>query len=347
MNQAAVMPQKGRPIRVVMLVFPGPDAGSVFGPFEILRYASLFAAEEEAAPRAYYDIDIVSAGEETSLFDLGGLSLRAHQTYRDIKGPIDTLMLMSIGEDQLPVENPELVEWVAKTAPRVRRVVGLCTSAFLLAEAGLLNGRRATNHWAFCDDFSRHFPEVTVDPDPIFIKDGPIYTSAGAMAGMDLVLALVEEDFGPQIARTVARFLVIFLKRPGGQSQFSAQLEAQFAQREPIRELQGWIFDHLAADLSVDDLAQRAGMSPRNFRRVFAQEVGVTPAKFVESARVEGARRYLEETAEGIEGISSACGFGSAEQMRCAFLRTLGVSPAAYRNRFTTSIRDAGNGVTV
>jgi transcriptional regulator GlxA family with amidase domain len=345
MDQVAAMPQRGKPIRVVMVVFPGPDAGSVFGAFDILRYASLFAAEDKTSRRAHYDIEVVSASQETQLFDLSGLSMQANQTYRDITGPIDTLLFLPIGEEQLPVDNPELVNWVAKTAPRTRRVVGLCTSAFLLAEAGLLSGRRATNHWAFCEDFSRQFPDVDVDPDPIYIKDGSMYTSAGAMAGMDLVLALVEEDFGPQIARTVARFLVIFLKRPGGQSQFSAQLEAQFAQQEPIRELQGWIFDHLDADLSVDVLAQRAAMSPRNFRRVFAREVGVTPAKFVESARVEGARRYLEETAEGIEGISSACGFGSAEQMRCAFIRTVGVSPGAYRNRFATSIRDAGNGV--
>ena len=159
------------------------------------------------------------------------------------------------------------------------------------------------------------------------------------MAGMDLTLSLVEEDFGPELARTVARFLVIFLKRPGGQSQFSAQLESQFAQREPIRDLQGWVFDHLDEDLSVDALADRVGMSPRNFRRVFSREVGTTPAKFVERARVEGARRNLEETSEGTETIALACGFGSAEQMRTEFVRALGVGPSAYRERFATSFQ--------
>lgn len=156
---------------------------------------------------------------------------------------------------------------------------------------------------------------------------------------MDLVLALVEEDLGPQVARAVARFLVLFLRRPGGQSQFSVQLAYEWARKEPLRDLQGWIFDHLDEDLSVEALAHRVAMSPRNFRRVFAREIGITPAKFVELARIESARRHLEDTNEGVDRIASTCGFGSAERMRCSFLRALGVSPAAYRNRFSSSHR--------
>jgi transcriptional regulator GlxA family with amidase domain len=248
-------------------------------------------------------------------------------------------MVMPIHENQLDYNNPELFRWLAKFAPRIRRVVGLCTGGYLLARAGLLDGRHATTHWMVADEFSREFPQVSVDPDPIYVQDGNVYSSAGALAGMDLTLALVEEDFGAELARSVARLMVIFLKRPGSQSQFSAQLEAQFAERTPIRELQGWIFDHLGEDLSVDALADRAGMSSRNFRRVFQKETGVTPAKYVEQARLEAARRHLEESAEGIESIASACGFGSTEQMRVTFLRAIGIPPASYRERFATSLR--------
>jgi transcriptional regulator GlxA family with amidase domain len=340
MNQGVVVSQENKPISVTIVVFPGPDAGDVFGPLNILRYACQFAAEQGVCRGPLYSIEAVSAGAGESLCDVAGVHLTAERTYRDLEGPIDTLVFMPIDESMLPVENPELVHWVQTIAPHVRRVVGLCTSAFLLAEAGLLTGRQATTHWAFCDELQRRFPDVSVEADPIFVRDGHIYTSAGAMAALDLVLALVEEDAGPEVARAVARFLVLFLRRPGGQSQFSAQLAAQFAQRQPLRELQGWIFDHLATDLSVDALAQRVAMSPRNFRRVFTREVGTTPAKFVEQARIEAVRRYLEETAEGTEAIAAACGFSSVEQMRCAFVRALGISPAAYRHRFATSFRD-------
>lgn len=336
----AVATPAGEPIRVVILVFPGPDAGDVFGPLDILRYASRFAVEQGVAPRRTgYTIEVVSASDASVLWDTCGLRLTAERSYRDVTGTIDTLLVMPIDESLLPVDHPPLARWVATVAGCARRVVGLCTGAFLLAQAGLLDGRQATTHWAFCDQLRHHFPAVHVESDPIYLRDGHLYTSAGAMAGMDLVLALVEEDFGPQVAREVARYLVLFLRRPGGQSQFSAQLAAQFAQRAPLRELQGWIGDHLDADLSVDALAQRAAMSPRNFRRVFAREVGQTPAKFVEHVRVEAARRYLEETTDDVQTIAAACGFASAEHLRCAFWRALGIGPAAYRQRFATSCR--------
>ena len=223
------------------------------------------------------------------------------------------------------------------TAPRVRRLASVCSGTFLLAEAGLLDGRRVTTHWRGCDELARRYPALTVERDPIFVRDGTVYTSAGVTAGMDLALALVEEDHGRQLALRVARQLVMFLKRPGGQSQFSAQLALQTADREPLRELQAWIADHLDGDLSVPVLAAEVAMSERNFARVFTRDVGVTPARFVERARVEGARRRLEESADGVEMVAARCGFGSAEVMRRAFLRLLGVPPSAYRGRFRSA----------
>jgi transcriptional regulator GlxA family with amidase domain len=213
-------------------------------------------------------------------------------------------------------------------------VASVCSGAFLLAEAGVLAGRRATTHWESCDALARRHPDVEVDPDPIFVRDGNVLTSAGVTAGMDLALALVEDDHGPERALAVARQLVMYVRRPGGQSQFSAALRAQRAERRPLRELQAWVADHLDADLSVEALARRAAMSPRNFARAFAAEAGVTPARYVEEVRVEAARRLLEGTGRPVDGIAAACGFGSAETMRRAFLRTVHVPPSEYRKRF-------------
>jgi transcriptional regulator GlxA family with amidase domain len=227
-----------------------------------------------------------------------------------------------------------VLAWLRRLAPRVRRIGSVCTGTFVLAAAGLLAGRRVTTHWNSAARLQQMFPALRVDADPIFIKDGKVYTSAGVTAGMDLALALVEEDCGREVAMAVARALVLFLKRPGGQSQFSAQLAAQAADREPLRELQAWIIDHVGADCSVPALAARVAMSPRNFARVFAREVGMTPGRFVERARVEAARRRLEESDDGVDGVAARCGFGSAEGMRKAFLRTLRVPPSAYRSRF-------------
>jgi transcriptional regulator GlxA family with amidase domain len=223
-------------------------------------------------------------------------------------------------------------------APRVRRLGSVCSGAFLLAEAGLLDGRRATTHWGWCKVLAERHPAVRVDPDPIFVRDGNVYTSAGVTAGMDLALALVEEDHGRALALQVARQLVLFLRRPGGQSQFSAQLAVQSADREPLRDLQAWIAEHPGLDLSVPSLARRVAMSPRNFARVFARELGTTPARFVERVRVEAARRRLEESAHGVDMVAAECGFGTAESMRRAFLRTLHVPPSAYRSRFRTTL---------
>ncbi|MFD7710672.1 GlxA family transcriptional regulator [Streptomyces sp. NPDC059786] len=227
-----------------------------------------------------------------------------------------------------------ITDWLRTRGPRAERLVSVCTGAVLLAAAGLLDGRRATTHWAYCDKLARDHPAVEVDPDPIYVRDGSVSTSAGVTAGIDLALALVEEDLGREAALTVARHLVVFLRRPGNQAQFSAQLAVQTARREPLREVQQFITEHPEGDLSVEALAARARLSPRHFARAFQTETGVTPGRYVERVRVEHARRLLEDTTEGVEEVARASGYGTPEAMRRAFVRTLGTSPAEYRRRF-------------
>ena len=235
-----------------------------------------------------------------------------------------------------PEQDEALVGWVREAAARSRRVASVCTGAFLLARAGLLDGRRATTHWASCADLAKRYPAITVEPDPIFVRDGDVYSSAGVTAGMDLALALVEEDLGREVALEAARWLVVFLKRPGGQAQFSAQLAAQTADRAPLRELQAWIPDHLDERPVGGGARPPRRMSDRNFARAFRRETGVTPAAYVEAARVERARIALESGDLPVEEVARQAGFGTVETMRRAFSRRVGVSPADYRARFRT-----------
>jgi transcriptional regulator GlxA family with amidase domain len=230
--------------------------------------------------------------------------------------------------------DPELVAWLRANGPAAQRLVSVCTGVFLLAEAGLLDGRKATTHWAYCGALAARYPSIVVDPDPIFVRDGNIATSAGVTAGIDLALALVEDDLGREAALDIARRLVVFLRRPGNQAQFSAQLAGQLASREPLRDVQQWIADHPAADLSVQALASQASLSPRQFARAFSAEVGIPPGRYVDRVRLETARRRLEDTADGIEQTARSCGYGTPEAMRRAFVRVLGVSPGEYRRRF-------------
>jgi transcriptional regulator GlxA family with amidase domain len=213
----------------------------------------------------------------------------------------------------------------------------VCAGAFLLAEAGLLDGRRATTHWSACAQLADRYPKVHVDPDPIYVRDGDIYTSAGVTAGMDLALSLVEDDLGRSAALTIARWLVMFLHRPGNQAQFSTHLATQYADHRPIRELQQWLVENYDANLSVEAMANRACMSPRHFARSFQQQVGTTPGRYLQQLRLEAARRRLEESDASAEQIASACGFGSTETMRRTFVHALDMPPAEYRRRFRTS----------
>lgn len=305
----------------MVVAYDGFQSLDVSGPVEVLSAAGGYTIEVVAP--------VAGAVRSSS-----GLTLAVDRAVSSVRGPVDTLLVAGGDGVREAVGDRRLVADVGRLAARARRVTSVCSGAFLLAEAGLLDGRRATTHWSACELLARHYPRVTVDPDPIFVRDGNVLTSAGVTAGMDLALALVEEDHGPDVALGVARRLVLYVQRPGGQSQFSAALRAQRAERAPLRDLQAWVGDHLDDDLSVEALARRAAMSPRHFARAFAAEVGVTPARFVEEARVEAARRLLEGTVRPVEAIAAGCGFGSPETMRRAFLRTVHVPPAEYRKRF-------------
>ncbi len=320
------------PRHVVMVAMPCCEIVEIGGALDIFFAANLVL---DGGPDPGYAVEVVSP--VTTVREWDGLRLAADRSYRAVRGDVDTLIVTGIDGPEDAQRDPDFIHWLARTALRVRRVVGLCTGSFVLAEAGLLEGRNATTHWMYCDELARRYPAVTVQRDPIYVRDRGVYTSAGSTAGLDLVLALVEEDLGRRVALQVAQRMVFFLKRPGGQAQFSALLSTQLAEREPIRDLQAWILEHPKADLSVDTLARRLAMSPRNFFRIFVREVGLTPGRFVERVRVEAARRLLQETSRGVPDVAAACGFGTPETMRIAFRRTLGVSPNGYRNRFDTT----------
>jgi len=311
--------------RVVVVAFPGVQTLDVTGPAEVFRAASLIRPPG-------YDVTIAAADKKPLASST--VSLVPDATLNEITGPIDTLLVAGGIGTRRAEDDQDLIAWIAGAATHARRVTSVCTGAFLLARAGLLAGRRATTHWASCADLAERYPEVTVEPDPIFIRDGDVATSAGVTAGMDLALALVEEDLGRDVALEAARWLVVFLQRPGGQAQFSAQLAVQAADRAPLRELQAWIPDHLADDLSVPALARRTVMSDRNFARAFRRETGMTPGAYVETARVERARIALETGDLPVETVAEQTGFGTVETMRRAFRRRVGVSPASYRTRF-------------
>jgi transcriptional regulator GlxA family with amidase domain len=312
--------------RVVIVAFPRVQTLDVHGPAEV------FTTATQLSERGGYAVEVVAA--RPGPLPTSSIALYPDRTIDRCRGPIDTLVVAGGRGVRAAAQDEALVAWLKAAARRSRRVTSVCTGAFLLAEAGLLEGRRATTHWASCALLARGYPGVEVEPDPIFVRDGNVITSAGVTSGMDLALALVEEDLGREIALETARWLVMFVKRPGGQAQFSAQLEAQTADREPLRDLQEWLPDHLDEDLSVPALARRASMSERNFARAWRDETGMTPAVYVEAARVERARIALDSGDLPVETIALQTGFGTVETMRRAFRRRVGVSPAGYRSRF-------------
>ena len=308
---------------VLFVLFDGVLSLDVSGPLEV------FAGAETYRPGTYRlrTASLDGGPVRTS----GGLTLVPDQALGD---GLDAHTLVVPGGQGTRDPEPALVDWLRAHARSAERLVSVCTGSLLLAGAGLLDGRRATTHWAYCDKLARDHPAVAVEPDPIYVRDGQVSTSAGVTSGIDLALALVEEDLGRDIALAIARHLVVFLRRPGNQAQFSAQLAAQTARREPLREVQRWITEHPEADLAVETLAARASLSPRHVARAFQHETGTTPGRYVDRVRLEHARRLLEDTTDGIEEISRAGGYGTPEAMRRAFVRTLGVSPAEYRRRF-------------
>jgi transcriptional regulator GlxA family with amidase domain len=329
-----------------MLAYPDAQILDVTGPLEVFAIATRFLTARQVSrsePKASeghqvgrdpgYRVELVAPSAGPVRMS-SGLELVAPRAARDVRGPVDTLFVAGGEGVRGAAGDAETIAWIRRMDARARRVASVCSGAFLLARAGLLDGRRATTHWRSCAALARGFPRVRVEPDRIYVRDGRIATSAGVTAGMDLALALLEDDLGGELARDVARTLVLFLRRPGGQSQFSVALDAPLANRPTLRELQTWIHEHPEADLGVEALAKRMAMSPRNFARIFTRELAATPARYVERARVEAARRWLEDSAAGLDEVAAACGFGSAETLRRAFQRLLRVSPSAYRDGF-------------
>jgi len=316
--------------KALFVGFPGVQSLDLVGPFEVFTTASLLLA---AAGKDGYQPVVVSLDGQPVSTDTG-LSFAAVEL-PDPAEPVDTLVLPGGRGAHTGHRDPRLVDWIVAAAPHARRVVTVCTGAFWAAEAGLLDGCRATTHWAFADHLAREFPAIDVDPDPIFVRSSDtVWTAAGVSAGIDLALALVEDDHGTEIAQTVARWLVLYLRRPGGQTQFAAPVWVARAKREPIRAVQDAVESEPGGAHSINELARRAAMSPRHFTRVFTDEVGEAPGAYVERVRTEAARRQLEQTDDTVVTIAARCGFGTAETMRRNFIRRVGVSPDQYRKAF-------------
>jgi transcriptional regulator GlxA family with amidase domain len=329
----------GQTRRVLIVAFGGIQALDVVGPFEVFvgaRQVMDGARPERADQPPAYDVRVVSStgapvNSESGL-SIGTDPLPDIATFEH--EPIDTIVVAGGRGVEVARTDEVLVDWLRRAAPRTRRLATVCTGTFLAAQAGLLDGRCVTTHWARAEQLAEQFPTLEVDPDPIFTRSGDVWTSAGVTAGIDMALAMVEDDLGTDVAQTVARWLVMFLRRPGGQTQFAAPVWMPRAERSSVRAVQQAIEDDPAADHRIAALAGRAAMSPRHFSRVFTDEVGEAPGQYVERVRVETARRQLEDTTDTVAVVARRCGFGTAETMRRSFLRRLGVAPDHYRRRF-------------
>lgn len=323
-----------RPLTIGFLAVPNIQILDVAGPYQIfVRAAEIYQATHPGKPSPYKMLLIGGKGDAIVPTNCG-LGLAHAIDYRDVTEPLDTLLIAGGRGTEKAAADKGLLQWIRLTAGKARRYGSICTGTFLLGAARLLEGRRVTTHWKWADQLANLHPRACVDPDPIFIRDDRLYTSAGVTAGMDLALALVEEDLGSHVALEVARELVMYLRRAGGQSQFSAALTLQASDRHEIADIQRWAVEHVGDDLRVITLAERARMSPRNFSRIFTQATGDTPASFVERIRMEAARRRLEESTDKLEKVSVDCGFGNADGLRRTFLRVLKISPSEYRDRF-------------
>jgi transcriptional regulator GlxA family with amidase domain len=313
--------------RIIVVVVPPVEELDLVGPIQV------FGAANRLVRKTIYEVEIATNARDLRVQGEGGLlSFTAQGRFQDVKGKFDSLLLVC-GLGTRTARDPALFAWMRKIAPVVRRLGSVCVGAFLLAEAGLLNGKRATTHWKFGRELASRYPQLKVEFNPIWVRDGNIYTSAGISAGIDLALAWVEEDCGGRISHEIAREFVLFLRRPGGQTQLSASLSAQASEMKAIHELQVWMAENIRNNLSVQKLADRTAMSVRNFERVFTRELGKTPSQYVLQMRAEAARGQLERTDRGLKQIAAACGFGSADSMRRAFLRSVGTTPHRYRRQ--------------
>lgn len=322
------------PRRVTIVLFDGVQLLDVVGPLEIFAGANELLRRTRHGSTDAYEVKLAAPGRR-AVRASSGITLTPAIALERVRPPLDTLLVPgALDVGPCVARGAAVVRALSRLARATRRVVSVCTGAFFLAEAGLVDGRRVTTHWAAARALAEAHPAVDVDSDPIFVRDGPVYTSAGVTAGMDLALALVEEDFDRGLALELARWFVMYLKRPGGQSQFSVRLRAQRDERSTFGALRAWVADHLREPWTVPRLAARAAMSPRHFARTFAAEAGTTPARFVAELRVEEARRLLEETDLPIKVVAARAGLGSVEAMRRSFRDILGATPSDYRARF-------------
>jgi transcriptional regulator GlxA family with amidase domain len=319
------------PYRIGILALPNSALSDVAGPYETFLLAAKLGLEKSNGTDPAYEVTLLSIAG-SAVETLGGLRLEGACPYTDYRGFPDTLIVVGEPDSLDPGhDHAALFGWIRQASKSCRRVCSVCTGVFCLAAAGVLNGKRVTTHWQHVETLARRFPEIEVDPEPVFLRDRKFYTSAGCTAALDLSLALIEEDLGVALATDIASASIMFLRRPGRQAQISPLLKLQMSDREPLRELQGWMLAHLHLPLTVEDLAEQVHMSPRNFARAFVAAVGVTPARFLETLRLEAARRRLEETDRNIDQVAAESGFGSAERMRRSFIRNLGAPPSAYR----------------
>jgi transcriptional regulator GlxA family with amidase domain len=314
-----------------MLGYDDAQILDITGPLEVFARTSRWLVDHGQRRTPCYEITLLG-GRRGQIRTSGGLKLETACCYRDA-GPIDTLLISGgIGCESV-MQDERLLEWIRRQSKRVERLGSICTGALILAAAGLLKDRPATTHWAYCDQLGMLAPDTAVNADAIYVKSGRVYTSAGVTAGMDLALAMVEEDCGRSVALAVAQVLVMFLKRPGGQSQFSRHLAAQNTRDERLGQLELWVLDNLERPLTVPELAARASMSARHFARRFTAEIGTTPAEYVARARVDAARRLLEETRLSLKEVATRCGFAEEQNLRRAFVKRLSVTPTDYRRR--------------
>jgi transcriptional regulator GlxA family with amidase domain len=337
LSRVPTLPPRERRRRVVFVASRSPDPLELIGPMNVLRIAN-FVFEHSGRPEFGYDFEVVTSRPGV-VYEIDGLVMLAGKPCYAVRGPVDTVLFSPMEFEDLFARDARFLAWVKSISRRARRVGSICFATYILAEAGVLVGRRVTTHWDLQHDFAERYPEVHLDIDPIYVKDGHLYTSAGATSGIDMTLALIEEDFGREVALRVSQALVLFLKRPGSQAQFSVQLSARLPEEPRIAELQCHVHEHLGDDLRVEALARHVGMSPRNFSRVFTRDVGMAPGRFVEQCRLEAARQWLESSQLSLSEVAERCGYTTADGLRLAFERHLGVSPRDYRQRFSTARR--------
>ena len=325
-----------RPHRVVMLGYPKAQILDIVGPLEIFARTARWLREHKHVQRNAYQIELIAPASgwlETS----GGLGLFATRRYTEMRRADTLLIAGGIGYSEA-MQDQELLQWIRYQAAKVERIGSICTGALLLAAAGLLDGKPATTHWDYCDRLAQVAKHARVERDAIYVQCENLYTSAGVTAGMDMALAMVEADWGKAIALAIAQELVMYLKRPGGQSQFSRHLSAQ-RRDDVFGNLELWMLDHLDADLTVETLARRADMSPRHFARLFVQRMGTSPAAYVRRLRVEQARNRIESGAMRAKQVARECGFADEQSMRRAFRHILGITPTDYRSRFAGALQ--------